>query len=244
MVYIHLFFKYIYWYWAPIFDYVRWQCQCHWRFQVCHGLRLAKKSTTLLCLRGFDFQGSCEAFNRSSHSYIFMTLLVISIFTSESPLPSPPLPWLLLLKRSSLEHVFSKGSFSVRYNLKLILIINTLAKKSNNSLGSGIYTGIFIMYLLCPSNKSRTTIILFYAMCLLYVLTAVTLVLDVAFLLITVSNNSIRKNTIFHRLCSRILGIYQFHFKLPKSPCYFDLRIPKPQQSLCVTSSPNVSWYA
>ena len=139
-----------------------------------------------------------------------------------------------------------KGSFSVRYNLTLKQIIDTLAKKSNYSLGPGIYTGILIIYFLCSSNKSRSTVILFNAICLLYVLSAVTLVLDVVFFNISVSKktNPIRKNTIFYWLCSFVLGKCQLNFKLPQSPCYFDLSLSKPHLSLYVTSSPNLFWYA
>jgi hypothetical protein len=122
--------------------------------------------------------------------------------------------------------------------------MDTLAKKSNLFPGSGIYSGIFIMYLRCPSNKSRTTKILFYAICLLYVLSAVTLACDVVGLILEVSNDSICKNRAFLSVCSRVLGDYQLNFKLPQRACYFALKLPKAQQTLFVTSSANVSWYA
>ena len=54
------------------------------------------------------------------------------------------------------------------------------------------------MYLQCPLKNSRTAIIIFYAVCLLYVLSTATFVSDlVAFILDVSANNSICKNTIF-----------------------------------------------
>ena len=78
---------------------------------------------------GVDFQGSCEAFYQ--HIYLHAFTGFISIIAP--PLPLRLLPWLLLLKRSSLGLFFLKGCFSVRYNLNLKQIIDTLAKKSNYS---------------------------------------------------------------------------------------------------------------
>ena len=51
------------------------------------------------------------------------------------------------------------------------------------------------MYLQCLSKKSGTAIILFYAVCLLYVLSAATFVSDLLNLILEVSDNSICKNT-------------------------------------------------
>ena len=59
--------------------------------------------------------------------------------------------------------------------------------------GLGIYSGIFDIYLQC-----RTTTIIFYAPCLLYVLSTATVVCDLLVAIIHVSNNSICKYTIFH----------------------------------------------
>ena len=72
----------------------------------------------------------------------------------------------------------------------------TLAKKSSYS---GVYSGIFAMYLKCqcPSKRSGTALILFYAVCLLYVLCIAAFVSDLVAVILQVSNNSIRKNTIF-----------------------------------------------
>jgi hypothetical protein len=57
--------------------------------------------------------------------------------------------------------------------------------------GLGLYSGIFAMYLQCPSNKSRTAIIVSYVVCLLYVLSTATLLIDILTLILEVSNNYI-----------------------------------------------------
>ena len=66
------------------------------------------------------------------------------------------------------------------------------------------------MYLQYQFNKStsRTTTIVFYAICLLYALSTVDFVSDlVGLILVLVSNNSIcNKNIIFYQLCSRVSG--------------------------------------
>jgi hypothetical protein len=63
--------------------------------------------------------------------------------------------------------------------------------------GLGLYSGIFAIYLQRPSNKSRsrTANVVFCVICLLYVLSTATLILDS--LRDSVSNNStIRKNIV------------------------------------------------
>ena len=57
----------------------------------------------------------------------------------------------------------------------------TLAKEVHLFPGLGLYSGIFVIYLQCPSesNKSRTANIVFYVLCLLYILSAATFVGDV-----------------------------------------------------------------
>ena len=74
-------------------------------------------------------------------------------------------------------------------NLKICVLTCTLA---NEVPGLGFYSGIFAIYLQCPSIKSRTTIIvLYYALCLLYVLSTVTFVSDLVSVILHVSNYSI-----------------------------------------------------
>ena len=55
----------------------------------------------------------------------------------------------------------------------------------------GLYSGILTMYLQSPSKTSRTATILFYALCLLYVLSTATIVSDLVAFILEVSNNSI-----------------------------------------------------
>ena len=65
--------------------------------------------------------------------------------------------------------------------------------------GLGLYSGIFVIYLQCPSKESRAAAVVFYVLCILYVLSAVTVVSDSLAIILQVSNNSIRicKNNIF-----------------------------------------------
>ena len=83
----------------------------------------------------------------------------------------------------------------------------TLVKEVQLFPGLGIYSGILVMYFQCQSESKRstggTTTIIFYAVCLLYVLSTVNFILDLAVLEREVSNNSIcNRNIIFYQLCS------------------------------------------
>ena len=84
-----------------------------------------------------------------------------------------------------------KASSTVRYALTCTLAIDVQLFSD-----LGLYSGIFAMYLRCQSERSGTALILFYAVCLLYVLSAVTFVSDLVSLLLYVSNNSFCKNDI------------------------------------------------
>ena len=68
--------------------------------------------------------------------------------------------------------------------------------------GLGIYSGIFAIYfkLQCVlvSKESRKTSIIFYALCLLYVLSIASVACDLLEFVIQVSNNSICKSIIFY----------------------------------------------
>ena len=72
------------------------------------------------------------------------------------------------------------------------------AKEVQLSPNQGIYTGIFAIYLQFAPKNSRTTTIIFYSLCLLYVLSTATVVGDLLDYLVEsdVSNNSICKNII------------------------------------------------
>ena len=76
---------------------------------------------------------------------------------------------------------------------KLCAVTCTLAKEVQLFLGLGLYSGIFAMYLQCPSKKSRMAIIVFYAVCLLYVLSTASFVCDLVALILYVSKNPICK---------------------------------------------------
>jgi hypothetical protein len=69
----------------------------------------------------------------------------------------------------------------------------TLANKVQFFLGIGIYSGIFALYLQCPLKESRPAIIVFYVLCLLYVLSMASVVSDLLASILEVSNNSICK---------------------------------------------------
>ena len=60
----------------------------------------------------------------------------------------------------------------------------TLAKKVELFFGLGLYSGIFLVALClqCKSNKStgRKATIVFYAICLLYILSTVSFIMDLA----------------------------------------------------------------
>ena len=87
---------------------------------------------------------------------------------------------------------FLYGNISV-----LCALTCTLAKEVQLFPGLGIYSGIFVVYSHCHRKESRITSIIFYALCLLYILSTVTITSDLLGLIIEVSNNSICKNIIF-----------------------------------------------
>jgi hypothetical protein len=78
----------------------------------------------------------------------------------------------------------------------LCALNRTLANEVQLFLGLGIYSGIFAIYLQCPLKESRTAIIIFYILCLLYALSMASVVMDLLQFLLDVSNNSI---------CSKII---------------------------------------
>ena len=75
------------------------------------------------------------------------------------------------------------------------------------------------MYLKYASKITRTAIILFYVLCLLYVLSAASFVSDLVSLLLEVSDNSICKNIFFfNQLCSGVSLHYRSNFKMTQGP--------------------------
>ena len=83
-----------------------------------------------------------------------------------------------------------EGFFFGKISVILALTLN-LAKEVQLFLALGIYSGIFAMYLQCPLKESRTAAIVFYVLCLLYVLSMASFIIDVLGFVVAVSNNFI-----------------------------------------------------
>ena len=94
---------------------------------------------------------------------------------------------------------FFYGKISV-----LCALTCTLAKVVELFPGLGLYSGIFAVYLQCSSDKSRTAIIHFYTLCLLYVLSTASILSDLVVAILQVSDNPICKNVKF-------LSVVQLH---------------------------------
>jgi hypothetical protein len=93
----------------------------------------------------------------------------------------------------SLTDLCLEGFFFGKILSILCALTCTLAKEVHLFLGLGIYTGIFAIYLQGPSKESRTAIIVFYVLCLLYVLSMATVASDLLEDILGVSNNTIYK---------------------------------------------------
>ena len=112
--------------------------------------------------------------------------------------------------------LYGKISESVPWALTCTV---TLAKEIQLFPGPGVYSGIFAIYLQCPKKDSRTAKIVFYVLCLLYVLSTASVVCDLlsAILSTGVSNNSIcnlRRICFFYQLCR-----VDHHFSLKLTHC-------------------------
>ena len=127
-----------------------------------------------------------------------------------------PSSW-ILSKISSFPPVL-KGSSMVRY--PFCSLPCTLAKEVQLIPGLGFYSGLFALYFQCQLNEStgRTATTVSYAICLLYVLSTLNFVSDLAALILEVSNNSIcNKNIIFYQLCRCVSVHWFFPLKMSKS---------------------------
>ena len=114
-----------------------------------------------------------------------------------------------------------EGFFYGKLSVACFTLYPCYIKNVQSLPGLGLYTGIFVIYLQCPWNKSRTPIIL-YALCTLYVLTTATFISDFVTLILKVSNDFICKNIIFFNELCRFLSVHnRFNYKLTHSPCYF-----------------------
>ena len=69
------------------------------------------------------------------------------------------------------------------------LTCTLFAKEVQLSPGLGIYSGIFGIYLQCPSKESRTAKIVFYVLCVLYILSTLAVISDVLSFIVAVSND-------------------------------------------------------
>jgi hypothetical protein len=109
-----------------------------------------------------------------------------------------------------------------------------MLNKSKLFPGLGLYSGIFALYLQCSSKKYGTATILFYALCLLYVLSTVTFIGDLVTLILEVSNNSICKNIIFFKsiVQSRIRTLSP-QLQIDSQPTIFRLSIVQTTVSGC-----------
>ena len=106
-----------------------------------------------------------------------------------------------------------EGFFYVKISV-LCASTCTFAKEDQLFPGLGLYSGLFAVYLQCSSSKSRTAIIHFYALCLLYVLSTVTVVSDLVIVTLQVSKNPICKNNNFSSVVQWHLNTLSFQPEL------------------------------
>ena len=88
------------------------------------------------------------------------------------------------------------------YGKMFVLYALICAKEIQLFLGLGLYSGIFAIYLQGLSNKPRTAII-FYSLCLLYVLSGATVICDVLSFIFQVSIVSVKNIFFFfNQMCT------------------------------------------
>ena len=143
---------------------------------------------------------------RADHRHYFNTsvfpgpLLYYNRFSSSSPATV----FMISAFDSAIVGICLEGLF---YGKISVLCPYTLAKEVQLFPGLGLYSGIFAIYLRLqrPMDKSRTAIILFYIVCLLYFLSIATITSDVVTFVLEVSNtgNSIYKDFIFYYMLCR-----------------------------------------
>ena len=106
------------------------------------------------------------------------------------------------------------------YGKIIYSMIFTIHSKSiqHHCNGSGIYSGIFVIYLKHQAQKKSTddrrTTIVFYSLCILYFLSVVQVVSDI---FPFVSNNSMHNNSDDFMLCSS-LDLTRTYWRLPLIP--------------------------
>ena len=114
-----------------------------------------------------------------------------------------------------------------------ILCALTCTPQVANKVRSGLYSGIFALYLQCPSRTSRMATIVFYALCLLYILSTATIVSDLVALIIEVSNNSICVNVIFLSAAQSYIRTLSLQYQVDSQPIYFRIYIAQGIASGC-----------
>ena len=120
-------------------------------------------------------------------------------FTSPHP-HSAETSCLLLHKLWAAFRYVLKVFSSVTYRSKCFKSLILVLTKSY----LGVYSGIFAIYLQCPSDESRTRSanVVFHILCILYFFCAATVVCDLLNITFAVSNKFICKNIIFIISCA------------------------------------------
>ena len=91
--------------------------------------------------------------------------------------------------------------------------------------GVGLYSRIFVMYLQCASKNSRMAIIIFYVLCLLYVLSTATFVSDLIAIILEVSYNSICQNIfLFFIVVKERSRTPSAHIQIDYAPAIFTIQ--------------------
>ena len=113
-----------------------------------------------------------------------------------------------------------------------------LAKEVQLFPGLGLYSAIMVIYssLHGPSKGSRTATIIFYVICLLYVLSTAILACDLLGAIFFIRHPAVSNNSI-----SNLKNIHAL--SLIRMQCYITFRWSKVQQAVVVTLLPNLSWY-
>ena len=137
--------------------------------------------------------------------------LADATFPLHLPFPSPSRlysSWLLLHKLWNAFRYVSKGSSLVPYPFCYFVYCISLlwiAKEVQLFPVLGVYSGIFAIYLQCPSDESRTRradVVFHSIICLLYVFCAAVVVSDLISFSVQVCNKFICKNIIFIISCT------------------------------------------
>ena len=106
---------------------------------------------------------------------------------------------------------------------KLCALTCTLAKEVQLFPGLGLYSGIFAMDLQCHWQSKKTATILFYAICLLYILSTATFVSDLVHLTLVSTTNSICK--VFLSVVQTRVGTLSPRLQIESLPMLFHISV-------------------